>query len=149
MLLSILIGLVAGQRGMTPLAVVAGAARRGDLPADAPLKSVIGHPLIAAGAVAMAAAEYAGDKMPTAPNRTVAIGLATRAATAAYAGAALAPDRRKTAAALAVAAAIASSYAGLALRLRAMRRFSQTTTGFVEDALVLGAGLAVTRLPAR
>ncbi len=36
MLASFLIGLVAGQRAMTPLAVLAGAARRGALPTEVP-----------------------------------------------------------------------------------------------------------------
>ena len=144
MLRSILIGLVAGQRGMTPLAVVAGAARRGALPADAPLGELMATPLIATGAVAMAAAEMAGDKMKTAPNRTIVPGLLVRAVTAAYAGAALAPREERTRAALAASAtAVASSFVGLALRLRAMERWGQTATGAVEDALVLGGGLAV------
>ena len=142
MLRSILIGLVAGQRAMTPLALVAGAARQGTLPDDAP--ELLRHPAVAAGAVALAAAEMAGDKMPSAPNRTVAAGLLARAATAGFAGAALAPKgERRTAAALAVATAVASSYLGLALRLRAMRRFGQTTTGFVEDAALVAGGLAI------
>jgi uncharacterized membrane protein len=142
MLRSILIGLVAGQRAMTPLALVAGAARRGTLPGDAP--ALLRHPAVAAGAVALAAAEMAGDKMASAPDRTVLPGLAARTLTSAFAGAALAPkDQRRTAAALAVAAALASSYAGLALRKRAMRRYGQTATGFVEDAALVGSGLAI------
>ena len=142
MLRSILIGLVAGQRAMTPLALVAGAARRGTLPADAP--DLLRHPAVAAGAIALAAAEMAGDKMPSAPNRTVAVGLLARATTAGFAGAALAPKgERRSAAALAMATAVASSYLGLALRLRAMRRFGQTSTGFAEDAALVAGGLAV------
>lgn len=144
MLRSILIGLVAGQRAMTPLALVAGAARRGDLAGDAPLRPLIASPLIATGAVSLAAAEMAGDKMPSAPNRTVAAGLLARSLTAGYAGAALAPQgRRRLGAALAVATAVASSHAGLALRLRAMKRWGQVRTGAVEDALVLAAGAAI------
>ena len=37
------------------------------------------------------------------------------------------------------AAAVAASFAGLAARRWAMARWGQTATGFVEDALVLGA----------
>ena len=50
------------------------------------------------------------------------------------------------AAAVAVAVAIASSYAGLALRKRAMRRFGQTATGFVEDAALVAGGFAIVNL---
>ena len=140
MLRSILIGLVAGPRAMTPLAALAGAARRGTLPhATAPAR-LMAIPLVAAGGVALAAAEMAGDKMKTAPDRTVVLGLLARTITSGFAGAALAPPRRQAAgAALAVGAAVAASFAGLAARRWAMDRWGQTATGFVEDALVLGA----------
>lgn len=144
MLRSLLIGLVAGQRGITPLAVIATASRRQEIPADLPLQKLMLNPVIAAGTAAFAAAEMAGDKMKTAPDRTVPIGLAVRSVTAAYAGAALAPrDKRVLGAAIAVGAALASAYAGLAARKWAMRRYGQTATGFVEDAIVFGSGLAI------
>ncbi|PSJ39604.1 DUF4126 domain-containing protein [Allosphingosinicella deserti] len=144
MLRSFLIGLVAGQRGMTPLAVIATATRGQEIPAALPLQSLMLNPVIAAGTAAFAAAEMAGDKMKTAPDRTVPIGLAVRCITAAYAGAALAPrDRRALGAAVAVGTAIASSYLGLAARKWGMRRYGQTATGFVEDAIVFGSGLAI------
>jgi uncharacterized membrane protein len=144
MLASFLIGLVAGQRAMTPLSVLAGAARRGELPAGAPLAGLLANPLIAAGAVALAAGEMAGDKMPSAPDRTVAIGLLARSVTAGFAGAVLAPaDRRPAGAALAVAAAVGASFIGLALRRPAMERYGQATTGFIEDAIVLALAQAV------
>ena len=139
-----LIGLVAGQRGITPLAVIATATRRGEIPTQLPLQSLLQNPLIAAGTAAFAAAEMAGDKMKTAPDRVVPIGLAVRSVTAAYAGAALAPkDKRVLGAAVAVGSALAASYFGWRLRCAAMRRYGQTTTGFVEDTIVFGAGLAI------
>lgn len=144
MLRSLLTGLVAGQRGSTPLAVIATATRREEVPVELPLQKLLLNPVIAAGTAAFAAAEMAGDKMKAAPDRTVPIGLAVRSITAAYAGAALAPrDRRILGAAIAVGAALPSSYAGLAARKLAMRRFGQTGTGFVEDAMVFGSGLAI------
>lgn len=149
MLRSFLIGLVAGQRGMTPLAVVAAATRAGTMKPVLPLQRLLLSPVVAAGAASLAAAEMAGDKMKSAPDRIIPIGLATRGLTAAYAGAALAPrDRRVLGAALAVGTALASSYAGWRLRTAAMTRFGQTATGFVEDAIVFAAGLAITRSPA-
>ena len=144
MLRSFLIGLAAGQRGMTPLAAIATATRNGAVQPVLPLQTLLQNPVIAAGAATLAAAEMAGDKMKTAPDRIVPIGLATRAVTAAYAGAALAPrDRRVLGAAVAVGTAMASSYLGWRLRCAAMRRWGQTSTGFVEDALVFGGGMAV------
>lgn len=149
MLRSFLIGLVAGQRGMTPLAVVAGAARRGTLSAGAPGARLLAHPVVVGGAVAMAAAEMAGDKMATAPDRTIPPGLIARAMSAGFAGAALAERRRMTGALAAATTAVAAAYAGLALRRYGMRRWGQTATGFVEDAAVLAGGIAIARLPAR
>ncbi len=145
MLRSILIGLVAGQRAMAPLSALAGAARRGDLPYDNAQARLMHNPIIAAGGVALAAAEMAGDKMKTAPDRTVFLGLLARTITSGFAGAALAPPRRQLAgAALGIGAAVTSAYVGLAARKWAMRRWGQTGTGFVEDALVLAASNAIT-----
>ncbi|WP_419810133.1 DUF4126 domain-containing protein [Sphingomonas sp.] len=141
---SFLIGLVAGQRAMTPLAVLAGAARDGRLDADAPGVTLLANPLIAAGAVALAAGEMAGDKMTTAPDRIVPAGLAARLATSTFAGAVLAaPGKRRRGAAIAAAAAVASSYIGWRLRCAAIKRWGQTATGVVEDAAVLAAGQAI------
>lgn len=144
MLSSFLIGLVAGQRSMAPLSVLAGAARQKRLETDWIGGRVLGHPLGASGAVGLAALEMAGDKMASAPDRTVFLGLFARAITSSFSGAAIAPKGQRLAgAAVATAAAIGSSYLGLALRRRAMARYGQTATGFVEDAVVLGAGAKV------
>ena len=144
MIRSFLIGLVAGQRGIAPLAAIATATRRHDIPANLPLQKLLLDPVVAGGTALFAAAEMAGDKMKTAPDRIVPIGLAVRSVSAAYAGAALAPrDQRLLGATVAVAAALASSYLGWRLRCAAMKRYGQTTTGFVEDTIVMGSGLAV------
>ncbi len=144
MIRSFLIGLVAGQRGITPLAVIAAATRRKDVPADLPLQTLMLSPIVTGGTALFAAAEMAGDKMKSAPDRIVPIGLAVRSVTAAYAGAALAPrDKRVLGAAVAVGTALASSYIGWRLRCAAMKRYGQTATGFVEDAIVFGSGLAI------
>jgi len=144
MLRSFLMGMVAGQRGITPLAAIATATRRGDLPPDLPLQTLLLNPLIAAGTAALAAAEMAGDKMKTAPDRIEPIGLLVRSITAAYAGAAVAPrGRRVLGGTIAAGTALAASYIGWRLRCTAMRRYGQTVTGFIEDAIVFGSGLAI------
>lgn len=144
MLRSLLIGVIAGQRAMTPLALAAGAAQRGGLAKGGPIPELLANPLVTAGAVALAGAEMAGDKMKTAPDRTVVVGLLARSITSAFAGAAFAPpDRRRQGALIATAAALTTSFGGLWLRKRAMARWGQTATGFVEDALLVGSGLAV------
>jgi uncharacterized membrane protein len=137
---SILMGLVAGQRSMTPLAALAGAARRGTLPYENAEARLMAVPLFTAGGVALAAMEMAGDKMKTAPDRTVFLGLLARTITSGFAGATLAqPKRQLVGAALGIGVAIASAYPGLAARKWAMRRWGQTATGFAEEAIMLFA----------
>lgn len=117
MLRSMLMGLVAGQRAMTPLAALVGAAQRGTLPYDNGEARLLVLPLITAGGVAMGALEMAGDKMKTAPDRTVFLGLLARIISNGFAGATLAPPKRQlVGAAMGIGAAIVSSYAGLAAR---------------------------------
>ncbi len=140
MLRSFLIGLVAGARSMTPLAAVSAAARRGALPPDNGAAALLANPWVSRGAVALAAGELLGDKLPAAPNRTSLPGLAGRIVSGALAGAALAPRNRRVAAALRGAAgAVAGGYLSFGARKEAMRRFGQTSTGLVEDAIVMRA----------
>lgn len=86
---SALIGVVASCRSMTPMAALAAArlARR-DTPGSLML---LDRPLFKFGALAMGAGELFGDKMKSAPDRTVFLGLSARVASAGIAGAALAP----------------------------------------------------------
>lgn len=144
MIRSMLMGFVAGQRSMTPLAALACAAQQGTLPYDNPEARLMAHPVISAGGVTMAAAEIAGDKMKTAPDRTVFLGLLARTITGGFAGAALAPPRRQLeGAALGIGAAVVSSYIGLSARKRAMEHAGQTSTGFIEDGVMLTSALAI------
>jgi uncharacterized membrane protein len=146
MLYSFLIGLVGGQRALTPLAAVAVAAARGELADDSGVPRLLAHPVVAAGAVALAVAEMAGDKQKTAPDRIVPIGLAARFVTTAIAGAALASHRRRwLGAAIGGVTAVVASYPGWRARMAAMARYGQTATGFVEDAAVLASAVAITR----
>ncbi len=146
MLASFLIGLAGGQRAMAPLATVAIAAARGELPGDNGAPPMLGHPLVAAGTLALAAGEIAGDKMKTAPDRIVPVGLAARFVTSAIAGAALVPRRQRwLGAAVGGLTAVAASYPGWRARMAAMAHYGQTPTGFVEDAAVIAGAAAVVR----
>ncbi|RDE06193.1 DUF4126 family protein [Sphingomonas aracearum] len=143
MIRSLLLGALAGQRSLTPLAVVSDAARRGALPEDNGALPLLGHPLVSAGTAALAAAELWGDKLKSAPDRIVKRGLAVRIVTGAVAGMAMAPrDQRVIAAAVGAGAAMAASYFGWSARMAALRRYGQTETGLAEDALVVGGALA-------
>lgn len=139
---SALIGAVASARSMTPMAALAGAhlAHRrtpGRL-------RLLTHPLFTAGALAMGVGELFGDKMKSAPDRTVFLGLLARVMSAGIAGSALAPKGRERAGAVAaVLTAVPLAYLTLAGRKTAMRRIGQTKSGLIEDALVVASGLAV------
>ena len=146
MIASFLIGLAGGQRAMAPLATVAVAAARGQLPADNGAPPLVANPLVAAGALALAVGEIAGDKMKSAPDRTEPIGLAARFVTSAIAGAALAPRRQRwLGAAVGGVTAVVAAYPGWRARKASRQRYGQTWTGFVEDAAVLAGAAVIVR----
>lgn len=96
MIRSVLMGLAAGARAMTPLAVVANAARMGRLPADNGAPRFLAHPLISLGTTALAAYELAGDKQASAPDRIITPAVIVRSWNAAFAGMAMAPRKHRS-----------------------------------------------------
>ncbi|MFN4119726.1 hypothetical protein [Acidovorax sp.] len=142
---SVLIGAIASARSMTPMAALSAARLLGR---HTPGKlALLDRPLFKYGALAMGAGELAGDKMKTAPDRTVALGLVARVMSAGIAGAALAPSGRERAGALAaVATAVPLAYLTLDARKSAMKRIGQTPSGLIEDALVIAGGVAIVAL---
>ena len=144
MISSILIGTVAGSRSMTPLAAVSVAAAAKALPEDNGAPAILANPWVAAGTVALAAGELAGDKLKSAPDRIVVAGLLARLATGAIAGMSLAPRRyRYAGAVLGAATAVAASFPTFKARMGAMKRHGQTSTGLVEDAVVIASAAAI------
>jgi uncharacterized membrane protein len=145
---SVLIGAVASARSMTPMATLATARLAGR---RTPGKLILlDHPLFKFGALAMGLGELFGDKMKSAPDRTVFLGLLARVMSAGIAGAALAPrGRERAGAAVAVIIAVPLAYLTLAGRRRAISRLGQTSSGLIEDALVAAAGAAVVALSVR
>jgi uncharacterized membrane protein len=142
---SALIGAVASARSMTPMAALATAEL-----AHMPLPGrvlLLNRPLFKFGALAMGVGELLGDKMKTAPDRTVFLGLLARVMSAGIAGAALAPrGKEKLGAGLAVGTAVPLAYLTLSGRKKAMARIGQTKSGLIEDALIVGAGALVVGL---
>jgi uncharacterized membrane protein len=145
---SVLIGAVASARSMTPMATLS-AARLADRRTTGEL-ALLDRPLFKYGALAMGVGELFGDKMKTAPDRTVFLGLLARVMSAGIAGAALAPRGEENAgAAAAVATAVPLAYLTLAARKQAMARIGQTRSGLIEDALIVAAGAAIVALSTR
>ncbi|MGQ3018375.1 hypothetical protein [Phenylobacterium sp.] len=142
---SALIGAVASARSMTPMATLAAARLAGRRTPGALV--LLDHPLFKFGALVMGAGELFGDKMKSAPDRTVFLGLLARVMSAGIAGAALAPrGRERAGAAVAVTTAVPLAYLTLAGRKRAMAKMGQTPSGLLEDALIVAAGAAVVAL---
>ncbi len=142
---SALIGAVASARSMTPMATMAAARLAGR---HAPGRLfLLDRPVVKLGALAMGAGELLGDKMKSAPDRTVLLGLLARVMSAGIAGAALAPrGHEKAGAVVAVSAAVPLAYLTLSARKRAMAHIGQTRSGLIEDALIVAAGVAIVAL---
>lgn len=144
MLASLLMGLVGGQRAMTPLAAVSIAAACGRLPVNNGAPQIIAYPVVAAGAAVLAIGEMVGDKQKTAPDRIVPIGLAARFITSAIAGASLAPSQQRwLGAAVGGSTAVMASYPGWRARMASIPRYGQTSTGLVEDTLVILGAVSI------
>ncbi|WP_449406081.1 hypothetical protein [Massilia phosphatilytica] len=147
LLSSALIGAVASARSMTPMASLA-AARLAHRRTTGQL-FLLNRPLFTFGALAMGVGELFGDKMKTAPDRTVFLGLLARVMSAGIAGAALAPRGGKPARRSRSRTAVPLAYCTLAVRKQAMARIGQTRSGLIEDALIVAAGAAVVALATR
>jgi uncharacterized membrane protein len=145
---SVLIGAVASARSMTPMAAIAGARL---MHRRTPGRLVLlDHPLFKVGALFMGVGELLGDKMRSAPDRTVFLGLLARVMSAGIAGAALAPrGQERLGAGLAVGTAVPMAYATLKGRKAGIRRIGQTRSGLIEDALIVAAGVGVVALAVR
>lgn len=145
---SALIGLVASCRSMTPMAALAIARiKRRDTTGRLLL---LDRPLFKYGALAMGAGELFGDKMKSAPDRTVFLGMSARVASAGIAGAALAPrGKEKAGAAFAISTAVPLAYVTLAARKKAVAKMGQTRSGLIEDSLIVAIGAAVVFLATR
>ena len=103
----------------------------------------LAHPLVSIGASALAIYELAGDKQPSAPDRVIPPAVVIRSLNAAFAGAMIAPRKHRwAAAAVAGGTAAIASWVTWKIRMRSMQRHSQTSTGFVEDAIVVPAAIA-------
>ena len=145
---SVLMGAVASARSMTPMAALATARLTGRGTPGRLL--LLDHPLFKYGALAMGVGELLGDKMKSAPDRTVPLGLLARVMSAGIAGAALAPrGRERAGAGLAIATAVPLAYLTLAGRKRAMARMGQTPSGWIEDAVMVVFGASIVALATR
>lgn len=87
--LALLIGLIAGLRAMTPLAVLSCAARMGWLPLQGTPLAFMGYAFTPWILTLGALGELVNDKLPKTPSRMIPVQFGTRLVTGAWAGATL------------------------------------------------------------
>ncbi len=114
-----LLGVSAGLRSFTPIAVTAWFAYQGKLPVERTWASWVAHPVCVGITTAAAIGEYVGDKLPNTPDRTAPIALFGRLTLGGLVGAIVATALRKPiggGAAIGAVGAAIGSYGGLAAR---------------------------------
>jgi uncharacterized membrane protein len=144
MIRSLFMGMVAGMRSLTPMAVLSWAAQQSPRSNHTHWPGLLSSPRVSKVAFALAAAELLGDKMRSAPDRIITPGILARIATGAIAGMAVAPPReQRLGAVLGATAAVGAAYVSFGIRQRAIRSRGQTSTGLIEDALAIGAAFLI------
>lgn len=147
LILSLLIGIVAGLRAITAPAVVAWAAYLGWLPLAGTPLGFLGHVAAPGVLTVLALAELVGDQLPKTPSRKVPVQFGTRILMGAVAGAAIAtPSGQFWFGAVAgIVGAVIGTLAGAAARARLAQAFGRDLpAALLEDAVaIVGAGLIV------
>jgi len=148
LLLAFLIGVIAGLRTMTPLAVVAWAANRHWLNLHSSPLAFMGSTAAVAVFTVLALGELVVDKLPSTPNRTELLGLIGRSVTGGLSGAAVALSGAHSialGAVLGVAGGIAGAFAGHEVRKRLVRalKVPDFVAALLEDAVAIAGGLLI------
>jgi uncharacterized membrane protein len=145
-LLSLLIGVVAGLRAMTAPAAVSWAARLGWLNlAPTPL-AFLAHAVASWVLTLLALAELVGDQLPTTPSRTVPIQFGTRVLTGGLSGAGVgaAGGSLAVGAVAGIVGAVVGTLGGRAFRARLAAAFgSDRPAAFIEDAVAIGGAFLI------
>jgi len=145
-LLAFLIGVVAGLRAMTPLAVVSWAAFLGWLQVRGTWLAFLAHAVTPYIASALALGELIGDKLPKTPSRKVPIQFGTRIAVGALCGAALSAVSGGLLIGLIAGAVggVVGTLGGSALRTRLSQMFGKDLpAALLEDAVAIGGALLI------
>jgi uncharacterized membrane protein len=145
-ILSLLLGIVAGLRAMTAPAAVAVGARYGSI-------AVAGTPLVFMGYAwtpwilcALAVGELITDQLPTTPSRKVPVQFAARVLTGALAGATLAAPQGSLVAGLiaGIVGAVIGTLGGAAFRARLAAAFGRDLpAALIEDVVAIGAAALI------
>ena len=151
LVLSLLIGVVAGLRAMTAPAVVAWAAHAGGLSLAGTPLAFMGHVVALWVFGVLALGELVTDQLPTTPSRTVPMQFGGRLATGALSGAAIGASAGAVAIGLVagIIGAVIGTLGGRAVRGRLAAAFGNDhPAAFTEDAIaIVGALLICSALP--
>jgi uncharacterized membrane protein len=150
-LLSLLIGIVAGLRTLTAPAAVSWAASLGILHLDGSWLAFLGHRVTPWILTVLALGEFVGDQLPSTPSRKVPMQFAARIVSGAVSGAAIGAHGGMlfTGAVAGAFGAVIGTLGGAAARARLAAGFGKDRpAAFLEDAVaVLGAALVIGAVP--
>jgi uncharacterized membrane protein len=141
-----LIGIVAGLRALTPLAVISWAAHVGWLQLQDTWLAFLGFAATAYITTALALGELVSDKLPRTPSRKVPMQFGTRIVLGALCGAALGTEAGTMLGGLfaGIVAAVVGTLGGAALRAQLARMFGKDLpAALLEDAVAIGGALLI------
>jgi uncharacterized membrane protein len=148
--LAFLIGVVAGLRALTPVAVASWAAQLGRLPLANTWLAFLGYTATPYICSVLAVGELINDKLPKTPSRKIPPSFATRVVTGALSGAALTTGLGSPIAGAVAGAlgAVAGTLGGAEFRARLAGAFgNDLPAALLEDAIaIIGAVVVVFQL---
>jgi uncharacterized membrane protein len=141
-----LIGIIAGLRALTPVAVISWAAHLGWLQLQNTWLAFLGFAATAYITTALALGELISDKLPRTPSRKVPMQFGTRILLGALCGAALGTEVGAMLGGLFAGAvgAVIGTLGGAALRAQLARVFGKDLpAALLEDAVAIGSALLI------
>ena len=147
LLLAFLIGVVAGLRALTPLAVVSWAAHLGRLAVVGTGLAFLGFAATAYIATLLAIAELVADKLPQTPSRKTAMPFVVRIVSGGLCGAALGTAGLSVIGGLVAGAlgAVAGTFGGYEFRARLVKAIggNDLPIALLEDAIAIIAAILI------
>ena len=144
--LSLLMGVIAGLRTMTAPAAVSWAAHLGRLSMLPTVFAFVGYPLTRWILSALALAELVNDQRPSTPSRTVPMQVGARIVSGAVCGGCIGASAGTVVAGLiaGIVGAVIGTLGGHTVRARLAARFrSDRPAALIEDVIALGGALLI------
>lgn len=146
LLLSLLIGAVAGLRAFTAPAAVSWAAACGMLALDGSPLAFLGYRFTPWIFTALALFELIGDQLPSTPSRKVPVQFGTRIVTGALSGGAIGAAVGQIISGImaGIVGAVVGTYGGAALRAKGAAAFGgDLPAALLEDLIAVGGGALI------